>query len=451
MDNRTITKSLIDLISEVIGGSHLTVEDRVIFFESRIEDRANCRVEPLVSLSELDSLVEDARDAHFVNEMIFCSDKSFEIPVLVARSNREPSGRMETRPFYQSTDESEGLKYRIGSPSKEYIVHVLLYHKDLKRLRFLLTPETTWDSVARTSDQPKETIDVFDLLNGQSRYSTIRIDLIPPGPDDFRARALEFEVFERLAASLIYQISFNTKEPIIEARNLDLLLANCLMKEAGVSVAADDIQPPRRLYTPELVYSYQASLSSDSPTAKFLSLYQILEYFYDVVVREKTVFDLRDAITNAGFSHQRDRDIEKLIDIVDRHRKLSPNGVMSAKELDGLRLTLKKFVDLPQLIDQLSVADEESLQYFKTQRVPFVKADTTVDFGHKSSDAVNVRLADRIYKTRNAVVHGKSGMSDRYVAFRDEGSLRREIILVRSITEQIIEKHSGFLNLSFPF
>ena len=67
-------------------------------------------------------------------------------------------------------------------------------------------------------------------------------------------------------------------------------------------MAVGEVQPPRRLYMPELVYFYEAALSSNSASAKFLSLYQVLEYFFENVVREKIVLGLRDAITGGIFS-----------------------------------------------------------------------------------------------------------------------------------------------------
>ena len=49
------------------------------------------------------------------------------------------------------------------------------------------------------------------------------------------------------------------------------------------------------------------------------------------------------------------------------------------------------------------------------------------------------------------MVHSKSGRGDKYMPFRDDDSLLREVVLVRTLAEHIIEKSSEVINLDIPF
>jgi hypothetical protein len=81
--------------------------------------------------------------------------------------------------------------------------------------------------------------------------------------------------------------------------------------------------------------------------------------------------------------------------------------------------------------------DATLLDYYANQIVSFSGGDKVV-FDQAESSNVFTSLANRIYKTRNALVHSKEGSKGRFVPFSDDRELIPEVPLVRFIAEQII-------------
>ena len=73
--------------------------------------------------------------------------------------------------------------------------------------------------------------------------------------------------------------------------------------------------------------------------------------------------------------------------------------------------------------------------------VPFSNGDI-VDFNDIANPKIYRKFAARIYKTRNSIVHSKSGEKAVYSPFQDDKSLEMEIPLIRYIAEEIIIKTS---------
>lgn len=78
-----------------------------------------------------------------------------------------------------------------------------------------------------------------------------------------------------------------------------------------------------------------------------------------------------------------------------------------------------------------------SLSYYVGNTVHFAKGDK-INFYDDSEDKIYDSMANRIYKTRNAVIHSKLDEEDRYIPFRHETELHKEIPLVQGIAEVII-------------
>ena len=74
--------------------------------------------------------------------------------------------------------------------------------------------------------------------------------------------------------------------------------------------------------------------------------------------------------------------------------------------------------------------------------VSFSKANK-VNFDGDKEDVIYKNLKERIYKTRNAIVHSKASVENTvsnnyYKPFKDDVELEKEIPLMRAIAEQII-------------
>ena len=443
-------KEVLKRISDLIGGSFVISEGRIVFFDNSSKER----FEPVATVKELEQLLGDTHHDNFKNQIGFHDGQSFEVPILVRGiSGPDPEPYSESA-YFSTTDSREGITYKVGVPSSEYLIHVIMFHRDLERIRFVLTPETHWEVVTNASCEEcggeKLSFSVFRLLNGQRRFFTLRIELTGSAEPNLLTSSLPESEFEALAASLIFQLSYNTREAIFVPTSFDVLISECTSRHDSEYVDRAEIQPPRKIYIKELVYLYQTFLASNNPAAQFLALYQILEYFFESVVERHSISALRQHITAAGFSHRRDHDIAKIVEIVNEYRKYSPgSGQVAARELEGLKLTIKDYLDFDALLRNLKASPLNLLDYLKSESVPFVQADLRLDLEKLAPERRIAKLADRIYRTRNAVVHSKSGRGDRFTPFKDDSYLAKEIMLVKAIAEQVIERNSTVLNLVF--
>jgi hypothetical protein len=118
--------------------------------------------------------------------------------------------------------------------------------------------------------------------------------------------------------------------------------------------------------------------------------------------------------------------------------------ISSFSELEALRLTLHKYVDLGTLKDKLNTYDETLLDYYRDNTVSFSNGDK-VDFQDGDTERVLRAISQRVYKTRNAIVHSKEGEKSRYIPFRHDRTLLKEVPLIRFIAEQIIIETSSIV------
>ena len=96
------------------------------------------------------------------------------------------------------------------------------------------------------------------------------------------------------------------------------------------------------------------------------------------------------------------------------------------------------------LIDELNNIDESLVSYYIHNEVSFSKGDT-FDLNDIQNQKLYKKIAARIYKTRNSLVHCKSNetrLNERgiYQPFKNNQELLKEIPLMRCIAELIIIK-----------
>ncbi|CAI3928411.1 unnamed protein product [Commensalibacter communis] len=116
--------------------------------------------------------------------------------------------------------------------------------------------------------------------------------------------------------------------------------------------------------------------------------------------------------------------------LLKKTRNCKENG--QGNELESLKLVLKKFIDRDELQKRLS---SEQIEYFLKNKISFSHAPT-VSF--KDTEGFYHHLAQRIYRTRNALVHSKEGNVERYKPYQDSQELSKEIPLIKLVAEQVI-------------
>ncbi|MFF0359161.1 hypothetical protein ACFYRM_33520 [Nocardia sp. NPDC004970] len=107
-------------------------------------------------------------------------------------------------------------------------------------------------------------------------------------------------------------------------------------------------------------------------------------------------------------------------------------------ERHAIKALMRTMVQVQQVATDLERYFPGSLDHFSTNPVPFADADS-VDLRASSPDLPD-RVAERIYRTRNAIAHSKAS-STRYSPYTDDLRLAREVPLVRLIAEQLMVPH----------
>jgi hypothetical protein len=120
-------------------------------------------------------------------------------------------------------------------------------------------------------------------------------------------------------------------------------------------------------------------------------------------------------------------------------------------ELKSLKLTLEKFIDPADLVGKLREYDESLIVHYKQDKVEFSGGDTVNLEITNDDQQIITLLSKRIYKTRNALVHSKDGSRDKFIPFKHDKVLVREVPLMRFIAEIIIVGSSklGFIHFKW--
>jgi hypothetical protein len=187
------------------------------------------------------------------------------------------------------------------------------------------------------------------------------------------------------------------------------------------------------------------AVSAKDPVVIFLSHYHVIEHFFESVFYDYLNQEIKKIITNPGFSYNREKDINKLISMV-KDSLSAINGDSTFKESEALKICLTTYIDLDELVADITQVDPKLLDYYTSKQVSFSR-DTTINFNNSNQQKIYEQLANRIYKTRNAIVHSKERIKekaykDKYTPFVDDSVLFREIPLIQLISEKIIFKTS---------
>lgn len=192
---------------------------------------------------------------------------------------------------------------------------------------------------------------------------------------------------------------------------------------------------PLREYNLDVINYYKLAFSSTDPYIKYISFYHIMEYYFDEVFKQKIVSNIIDKITHPDFSYKEDDKVYELVSFI--KRKVRDNGEDGqGNERASLVYVLKEYIDISELMDRIDKISSDGYQYYQNHTVSFCDGSK---IGWNDGKGVYSCLANRIYNTRNALIHSKSGKKDKmYKPYRDEMILQKEIPLVRVIAEMII-------------
>lgn len=205
---------------------------------------------------------------------------------------------------------------------------------------------------------------------------------------------------------------------------------------------------PYKKYKPDLTKYYHQAISSGIPFTQYLAFYHVAEFFFQTISEDEAFQVIRDFITRPSFSPYSQKDIRNFYKTIKKKiRDQRDNGVWD--EQNGLLLCLKRYVpSLSDLKNSINRIDDTSVNYYKTTAVPFADKGNTIDFDTEP-EKVYAAIRNRIYATRNAIVHSKEGEKSKYEPFKHDKQLAKELPLIRAVAEEIIINSAEPINYNF--
>lgn len=243
--------------------------------------------------------------------------------------------------------------------------------------------------------------------------------------------------------SFLFNFCYNYGYSFRVMNSLDELL-NIRYRDKNSSYKDEELNAPRLSYKQDLTEHYHMAVSSEDPFVQFIGFYHIMEYFYEEIYKEGVINNVKEILLDPSFSTKRKKDIMKLVDLINKKRTENTVG----SELEALELTLSKYIDIEKIREKLNEIDKDIIDYYKNNTVNFSNGDVVDLRGDKK--IIFKKLANRVYKTRNSLVHSKSNevrVNERgiYKPFKDSKALLKEIPLLKTISEEIIIKSASEL------
>lgn len=379
----------------------------------------------------VEQIFDDVVSIEHNETSIFYEEQHKEVAeVAITLESNRINRRIERYDALNLVDNDNNLKYEVGEASDYYIVW--LYKKIFERYNLGILEDRK--ALRRLSSRARfridrtiergETIELIELMRMSIDYPTLKV--IRTG----RSRVS----LEDAINSYSYTIMCNLNKPI-KVYNIEEILP--IYKYVD-SEANYNIEAPKRKYNHNLIDYYNLALSSIDPFVSYISYYHIIEYFYDEVYREHQIEKLRTSITSPSFSYKDDGKLFNIIEAVIKDNKtVRDNG--SGNEQQSLNYVLNKYID--DIEEFKARFNSSDLDYYKDQQVTFSKGN--IINWQEPKEKVIKAISNRLYKTRNSLIHSKSSKKDvTYHPYSHRGELIKEINLIKNIAEKIIEEDS---------
>ncbi|WNL40995.1 hypothetical protein RN347_10140 [Halomonas sp. PAMB 3264] len=374
---------------------------------------------------KLESEVESLKAYDATSETVLSDDKSYEILVREEGHFHRflPRSRGEDV-VLEIGDPDNRITYTLGRPSNQFCLYLIKNAAQYGEPRALSRPGMPSLVMRRVLEEQTCVLElVKKCIAGRL---TLKLT------SETKKSVSEFDKF---SSAFLFNITYNTDTSLVQQRDFDELLRTGRITRSRRS-SLDEIDPPRRTYIPDLIHHYQLAVGTENPMLEYISYYHIVEHFFESIFNEALVETVRNKLTHPDFSYKRKKDISSLIKDIAKSIKMRDDS-MTFSEQEGLRLTLVRHVDLADLNQKLNDYDDSLVSYYKTSPVAFSSAPV-VDLEGDDEDLIFKNLAGRIYKNRNSIVHSKESEKSKYMPFRDDKTLVKDVPLIRFISEQII-------------
>lgn len=332
--------------------------------------------------------------------------------------------------------------YELSPISDVFIAHILNYILDSENrdyynnLRMMLHSVLLWD--ADKVDSLEDEI----MKNFKRYFWTLKIK---------SKKERDYLYFKNLKNSFLFDFMCNYGTPLTtQSLEQSRLFSK---QKRGFKEFRDDKSlkvTPKVIYEPNLIIHFKRAMTTDDVSTKFLSLYHIIEYYFDTLYNKKIVDSVKNWLKDPKLSLDNDKTILSFVDKVKKLKgKSKEDG--QGNETEAFKLVLEEFVDIEKLKEKLTNISKEQMKsvyqteieennvcdFYNNNSVSFLNKDYKINF----SDEKNVKniIQKRIYTIRNSIVHNKDSHTlNTYNPYDDEEELKKEIPLIEAVATEII-------------
>lgn len=347
----------------------------------------------------------------------------------------QPEGRFSRRhEEIEVSDNVNGITYRISPASLEYCLYIINlicedkendYRRTIQDFRMsyrLALRRTAYDSDITFEKLLSDTLRLISLKMQFENETTVAH-------------------MKKYASAFEYLFMYKRGYALFEVSDISTLLR---MEGGGRSRVSDIDEAPRRSVNPEVLEFYSMALAAEDPFTIYISFYHIIEYYFDEIYQKKLVDDMKEKITSPDFSYKNDKKLLELASFVSKRMK-SDDEAGKGNELESLKYVLATFAPIEELKNKLNEINPTLVQFYSDNSVSFV-GKQQLKIVWNDIEGVYSSLAKRIYATRNALVHSKSGQNDKlYKPLKHKAILYKELPLIRVVAELIIKKSGEVL------
>ena len=358
--------------------------------------------QPLDKYIEEIEITDDKLETFFnvnnsLNKLILNKDnKCFE--VLVSNLKLEDT-------ISEIRDNNSKITYRLSLISEDYaasLFHELLtrYTKDIKKIKKIYLIFDSYMGKQKMEIEKKESIPIEDLINKHLYENTLDCLISSVSLKIETNQEIGLEKLEEIISSFSFEYMYSKNKEIILSEDIyeAFKIKNETKNDEIISFHEKNVDTPLE-YNSKLINFYRIGIKAEDPYIQYLSYYHILEFHYSQVFNENS-------------------------------------------EKNKLKSVLQRYVDNQSLKDRIGT---ELCNYYKEKDVSFSSVPK-IDWDSRDS-LENIK--ERIYKTRNSLVHSKEAR-EFYEPWNEEHeeTLKKEIPLIRAVAELIIKNTGENINLN---
>ena len=397
-----------DLLSRIVCGKNLEEDsdsDIIIDFNRFREPGLPQKdSQIIINNSEIQELYDKVLLKKFDNMQLYdesCYEIAFDLD--------SPRMRIRNLPI-MSEDFENGIKYELSEPTSEYCMYLLMLIKEQMNQqegRYSRVPPMRLRRPFFWRGDDELTFPI--ILKRIISEASLKII-------DTKGKKHTVDEYANLKTSFVFDYMYKSKTALIEFLNITDMFPFDMMPDVRQPIT-EISTPPLRLYLEDVVDYYKQALASKDPYIKYISFYHIMEYFFDEVFKRKVVEDLKNKITHPDFSYKDDNKIYELAQYV-KNRFSAKDIPGQGDEKESLRYVLMEYVPIDDLKARIDIINPEAVNYYQSTKVSFCNASP---ISWTDLQGVYTKIRDRVYTTRNSLVHSKSSKNfQRYRPYKDE-------------------------------